>query len=169
MELEQKHYPVIVHHPDAGDITLHARNSTANEQIKYKHTSAKILQYLQGKTKDKLQDIIKKLLQQKNGIGYGMVVGLDAPVATKSGGFKNGFTLGGKPVFCNPDTGECYPDNWKNILLEKVPNIFDAVADRQCSNVYASSGKDFDDDDLDEDDSIDDETGGGAGEDAEKK
>lgn len=165
-ELEATYQEVKVQHPVAGKITLYARPATEAEQLKYKHATAKLLQSV---FKDKMQEAEKKLLKNKGGIGFGLVVGLEAPTKTKSGQMKDGFAMGGKPVFCNPDTGECYPDDWKNILLKKVPNIFDAVADRQCSSVYAVADKDPDDDELDDEDPIDNETAGGAGDDAEKK
>lgn len=148
-DFDATYQEVKARHPEAGIITLYARPATEAEQLKYKHATAKLLQSV---FKDKMQDAEKKLLQRKTGIGYGLVVGLKAPEKTKTGELKDGFAKGKNPVFCNPDTGECYPDDWKKLVLEKVPNLFDAVADRQCSSVYTVSDKEPEEVDLDDDD-----------------
>lgn len=159
MDLRKSHYEVEVHHPFAGKVTLFVRLPSDDEHIKFKHHTVRVLQ---SAFKDKLKDNEGKLLKKKTNMGIGLVVGLKAPVQTKSGEFKDGFALDGKPVFCTPDTGECYPENWKDLLAEKVPVIFDAVADRLFGNLFAATEKAPGEEDLDDDEPT------GAGEEGKK-
>lgn len=163
MDLGKKNFAVEVFHPFAGKVTFYTRMPSDDEFIKFKHNTVKVLQTA---FKNKPQTDEKKLLKKKTAIGLNLVEGLKAPEQTKSGEFKNGFALDGKPVYCNPDTGECYPDNWKELIAEKVPMVFDALAEKLCSSVYAVPEKT---DDGDGEDDGDDDPAAAAGDEKNRK